>query len=122
MHITLTKYAFYAFLGLCGLCCFCCLLCRVSGKMNESCCVSLFLPGGLVALRTKLRTEFGISVCSYNINLRQYYIKKECIGQNHFFLWETISFRAEMCTEICFGTCVYTYICQHAADNDRCHM
>ena len=48
-----------------GLCiCFCtpCWMCNITSRMNESCLVGWCVPGGVVALRTKLRTMFGINV------------------------------------------------------------
>ena len=39
-----------------------CYLCTLAGKLNESCCVPLFLQGGLMAMRTKVRTMWGIQV------------------------------------------------------------
>ncbi|XP_062393740.1 cornifelin homolog [Sardina pilchardus] len=45
---------------LCGTFLPCCLGCKVAQDHGESCCVP-FLPGGLVALRTSIRNQYGIS-------------------------------------------------------------
>ena len=63
--------------GLCGCCediggccygyfCMACLMCTVAQMMDESCCVPHFLQGGVMAMRTKLRTQYGIkgSICT----------------------------------------------------------
>ena len=39
-----------------------CYLCSLAGRMSESCCVPVFLQGGLMAMRTKLRVMYGIQV------------------------------------------------------------
>ncbi|XP_025091187.1 placenta-specific gene 8 protein-like [Pomacea canaliculata] len=49
----------------CGICCcvtFCgpCAECQLSMDMGEHCCVPLCVPGWLVVLRTKLRTQHNI--------------------------------------------------------------
>lgn len=49
-------------LGLLGWFCLECYTCHLSMKMGESCCVPVCVPGGVIALRTKLRTEQGIQV------------------------------------------------------------
>lgn len=40
----------------------CCLTCTVASKLDESCCVPFFIQGGTIAMRTKLRTQYGIRV------------------------------------------------------------
>lgn len=54
----------------CGSClyayfCFMLFLCTLASKLSESCCVPLFLQGGLMAMRTKTRLLYGItgSIC-----------------------------------------------------------
>ncbi|ELU15851.1 hypothetical protein CAPTEDRAFT_118646 [Capitella teleta] len=62
--------------SLCGCCediggciygyfCMCCLMCTVASQLGENCCVPIFLQGGTMAMRTKLRTQYGItgSIC-----------------------------------------------------------
>lgn len=73
-----TKSLFYIFLGVFAYFCFPCYLCSLAGRLNESCCVPLFLQGGLMAMRTKFRTMYGISVSIIDSvsNLRTiYYVK-----------------------------------------------
>ncbi|XP_013397869.1 placenta-specific gene 8 protein [Lingula anatina] len=45
---------------LCGLFCFPCLTCQTSTRMGEHCCVPFMVPGGLITLRTRLRSMLGI--------------------------------------------------------------
>ncbi|KAK7108702.1 placenta-specific gene 8 protein-like [Littorina saxatilis] len=51
----------------CACACFCtpCLLCRVANRMNECAFIACAIPGGLTAMRVKLRTMGGIkgSIC-----------------------------------------------------------
>ncbi|ELU11432.1 hypothetical protein CAPTEDRAFT_152708 [Capitella teleta] len=49
-----------------GYFCMPCLLCTVAGQLSENCCVPICLGRmGIVAMRTKLRTQYGItgSIC-----------------------------------------------------------
>ena len=48
--------------GCYGYFCLPCLACGVARRLDESCCVPLFLQGGIMATRTKLRTLYGIQV------------------------------------------------------------
>ncbi|XP_074660828.1 cornifelin-like [Tubulanus polymorphus] len=50
---------------ICGYFCFPCTLCRISSGMHENACAPICCPGGLLALRTKLRVEHDIqgSIC-----------------------------------------------------------
>ncbi|XP_064629392.1 placenta-specific gene 8 protein-like [Lineus longissimus] len=49
-----------------GYFCMPCLMCSNASRLGEHQCVSICCPGGQVALRTKLRTQYGIqgSICS----------------------------------------------------------
>ncbi|XP_074660374.1 cornifelin-like [Tubulanus polymorphus] len=51
---------------LCGYFFYACTLCRISSAMRENACAPLCCPGGLLALRTKLRVEHDIrgGVCN----------------------------------------------------------
>ncbi|KAK2148372.1 hypothetical protein LSH36_501g08043 [Paralvinella palmiformis] len=51
---------------LCGLCCPLCLASRVSQRVGEHLCVPCCVPGGLIAIRTKMRLMLGIqgSICN----------------------------------------------------------
>ena len=45
---------------------FCCLCaqCQIAGRLKEHCCIGACLASaGLLALRTKFRTQYGIQVC-----------------------------------------------------------
>lgn len=45
----------------CVLCCFPCVMCQMGSRMGENCCTA-YLPGAFLAMRTKLRTMYGIRV------------------------------------------------------------
>ncbi|ELU04908.1 hypothetical protein CAPTEDRAFT_94552 [Capitella teleta] len=62
--------------GICGCCedcgsclygyfCMPCMMCTVASQLGENCCVPICLVGGHLAMRTKLRTQYGIhgSIC-----------------------------------------------------------
>ncbi|CAL1540206.1 unnamed protein product [Lymnaea stagnalis] len=44
-----------------GMCCYPCLECKVATDMNESCCLPYCVPGWMIVLRTKIRTERNIA-------------------------------------------------------------
>ncbi|CAH1786712.1 unnamed protein product [Owenia fusiformis] len=57
---------------LCGIFCGPCLLCMVSKRIGENMCVGCCVPGGIIALRVRLRSLLGIQgticndcLCSY---------------------------------------------------------
>lgn len=45
---------------ICALCCLPCFAARQSQRMDESCLVPVCIPGGVIAMRTKLRMMLGI--------------------------------------------------------------
>lgn len=51
---------------LCTYCCLPCAICNISSRTGECACMPWFVPGGLIALRARIRTLGGIqgSVCS----------------------------------------------------------
>ncbi|KAK6169401.1 hypothetical protein SNE40_020465 [Patella caerulea] len=50
---------------ICTCCCLPCMLCTLSSKIGDCACMPFFVPGGLLAMRSKLRTMGGIqgSIC-----------------------------------------------------------
>lgn len=44
----------------CACCCPCCFMGMVAHGMGENCCLGCCVPGGMMVLRTKLRTVLGI--------------------------------------------------------------
>ncbi|KAH3728708.1 placenta-specific gene 8 protein-like [Dreissena polymorpha] len=52
-------------------CCLPCAICTVASKVGECMCMPYFVPGGLLALRTRIRTLGGIkgSICMDSIAL-----------------------------------------------------
>jgi len=56
---------------ICGLLCMPCTMCSISKRVGEFMCVPFCVPGGIIALRTKIRVMFGIegSICNDCISM-----------------------------------------------------
>jgi len=48
---------------LCTYCCLPCSICNIASRTGEYMCMPWFVPGGLIALRARIRTLGGIQVC-----------------------------------------------------------
>ena len=75
------RHKFAPVSGCCALFCSCCYACDIASKMNESCLVPTCLEAtGVMAMRIKMRTAYGIQVSGRRAYTLQRHIRVLLLG------------------------------------------